>query len=192
NKVAIVFDELHKSVTKSSVPVCQLRANYSNSNADVQMLDLYDVLSFDNPDGGAWKQGWDVTYDKEKVAEEKTLHVIVLPHSHCDPGWIKTFEEYYHSQTRNILDGMVKHLGEEQQKDMRFIYAEISFLEMWWRDQNDDVKKKVIQLLKDGQLEIVTGGWVMTDEANAHYFSIIAELMEGHEWIRNHIGQGMV
>ncbi|PIO55173.1 hypothetical protein TELCIR_23443, partial [Teladorsagia circumcincta] len=115
NKVAVVFDELHKSVTKSSVPVCQLRANYSNSNADVQMLDLYDVLSFDNPDGGAWKQGWDVTYDKDKVAEEKTLQVIVLPHSHCDPGWIKTFEEYYHSQTRNILDGMMKHLGEEQQ-----------------------------------------------------------------------------
>ncbi|PIO62550.1 glycosyl hydrolase family 38 protein [Teladorsagia circumcincta] len=153
------------------------------------MLDLYDVLSFDNPDGGAWKQGWDVTYDKEKIAEEKTLQVIVLPHSHCDPGWIKTFEEYYHSQTRNILDGMVKHLGEEHQKDMRFIYAEISFLEMWWRDQNDDVRKKVTQLLKDGQLEIVTGGWVMTDEANAHYFSVIAELMEGHEWIRNHIGQ---
>ncbi|KAK6025180.1 glycosyl hydrolase family 38 protein [Ostertagia ostertagi] len=189
NKVAVVFDELHKSVTKSSVPVCQLRANYSNSNADVQMLDLYDVLSFDNPDGGAWKQGWEVTYDKGKVAEEKTLQVIVLPHSHCDPGWIKTFEEYYHSQTRDILDGMVKHLGEEQQKDMRFIYAEISFMEMWWRDQSDDVRKKVTQLLKDGQLEIVTGGWVMTDEANAHYFSIIAELIEGHEWIRNHIGQ---
>lgn len=28
----------------------------------------------------------------------------------------------------------------------------------------------------------------MTDEANAHYFSIITELMEGHEWIRNHLG----
>ncbi|KAJ1364321.1 hypothetical protein KIN20_024396 [Parelaphostrongylus tenuis] len=28
----------------------------------------------------------------------------------------------------------------------------------------------------------------MTDEANSHYFSIITELFEGHEWIRNHIG----
>ncbi|VDO27798.1 unnamed protein product [Haemonchus placei] len=150
------------------------------------MLDLYDVITFDNPDGGVWKQGWEVTYDKEKVAEEKTLQVIVLPHSHCDPGWIKTFEEYYHTQTRNILDGMARHLGLD--KDMRFIYAEISFFEMWWKDQNDDVRKKVIKLLKDGIFEFVTGGWVMTDEANAHYFSVITELFEGHEWIRNHIG----
>nr|CDJ93263.1 Glycoside hydrolase and Glycosyl hydrolases 38 domain containing protein [Haemonchus contortus] len=187
NKVAVVFEELHKSVTKSSLPICQMRGNYSDSHADVQMLDLYDVISFDNPDGGVWKQGWEVTYDKEKVTEEKTLQVIVLPHSHCDPGWIKTFEEYYHTQTRNILDGMARHLGLD--KDMRFIYAEISFFEMWWKEQNDDVRKKVIQLLKDGIFELVTGGWVMTDEANAHYFSVITELFEGHEWIRNHIGQ---
>ncbi|EPB78244.1 hypothetical protein ANCCEY_02628 [Ancylostoma ceylanicum] len=187
NKVAIVHEILKKITTKSSLPVCEMRKDYTNTHTDVQMLDVYNLLTFDNPDGGVWKQGWEVVYDKEKVAEEKKLEVIVIPHSHCDPGWIKTFEEYYHSQTRNILDLMVKNLYDNK-NEMRFIYAEISFFELWWQDQTDDVRAKVKQLLASGQLEIVTGGWVMTDEANSHYFSIIAELLEGHEWIKNHLG----
>ena len=56
-------------------------------------------------------------------------------------GWIKTFEQYYQDQTSQILSGMAKHLGEKT--DMRFIYAEISFFEMWWRQQTEETRKKV-------------------------------------------------
>ncbi|KHJ95389.1 glycosyl hydrolase family 38 protein [Oesophagostomum dentatum] len=151
------------------------------------MLDLYNVMPFDNPDGGVWKQGWEITYNKDEIAQQKKLEVIVVPHSHCDPGWIKTFEEYYQSQTREILNQMAKNLNDEK-PEMRFIFAEISFFELWWKEQTEEVRTKVKQLLESGKFEIVTGGWVMTDEANAHYFSIITELMEGHEWIKNHVG----
>lgn len=50
------------------------------------MLHAYDVIPFDNKDGGVWKQGWEIKYDKEAIKQEKKLEVIVIPHSHDDPG----------------------------------------------------------------------------------------------------------
>lgn len=149
---------------------------------DVQMLDVYQKLEFDNPDGGVWKQGWDVQYDPGKFTPLNKLQVFVVPHSHNDPGWIKTFENYYETQTRNILNGMVKKVAESP--DWKFIWAEISYLDLWWKESNPELRSKLRELVKSGQIEVVTGGWVMNDEANSHYFALIEQLTSGHEWLR--------
>lgn len=42
----------------------------------------------------------------------------------------------------------------------------MSYLERWWRDASNSKRELFIKLVKDGQLEIVGGGWVMNDEVN--------------------------
>ncbi|XP_028091403.1 alpha-mannosidase 2-like, partial [Camellia sinensis] len=54
----------------------------------------------------------------------------------------------------------------------------MSYLERWWKDASETKKESFINLVKNAQLEIVGGGWVMNDEANSHYFAIIEQMEE--------------
>ncbi|CAH1791394.1 unnamed protein product [Owenia fusiformis] len=128
---------------------------------------------------------------RERVNEVKNdtddiINVIIMPHSHTDPGWLKTVEEYYRDQVMLIFDNAVSKLT--KYPDMSFIWTETVFLERWWREQPDDKKAKFKELVKRGQLELTLGGWVMPDEATTHYYSIIDEMITGHQWLIDNIG----
>uniref|UniRef100_A0AAR2J3Q1 Alpha-mannosidase n=1 Tax=Pygocentrus nattereri TaxID=42514 RepID=A0AAR2J3Q1_PYGNA len=165
---------------------CQFSSQtYSKAADTVQMLDVYDLLSFDNPDGGVWKQGFDISYE-ENEWDDEPLQVIVVPHSHNDPGWLKTFDDYYRDQTQHILNNMVVKLHEDKRRKM--IWSEISYFSKWWDNIDHQKKDAVKKLIERGQLEIATGGWVMPDEANTHYFALIDQLLEGHQWLERNLG----
>lgn len=152
---------------------------------DVTTKDLYDKIEFLDIDGGPWKQGWLVTYKGSEWDREK-LKIFVVPHSHNDPGWKLTVEEYYERQSRHILDTIVDTLSKDSRR--KFIWEEMSYLERWWRDSSDSKREDFKKLVKNGQLEIVGGGWVMNDEANSHYYALIEQMTEGNLWLNETIG----
>jgi hypothetical protein len=105
----------------------------------------------------------------------------IVPHSHCDAAYKKTFDEYYETEVRNVLNSVL--LALEKDSSRRFSWAETSFLTKWWQDpRTTDQQKRFLQrLLVLDRMEIVNGGWVMHDEAISRYDSQIHQMIEGHD-----------
>lgn len=56
-------------------------------------------------------------------------------------GWVKTLQDYYLQQTKHIFENMVPKLEEDARR--KFIFAEISYLSMWWDELDPDRKERV-------------------------------------------------
>ncbi|KNC30549.1 hypothetical protein FF38_05570 [Lucilia cuprina] len=133
-----------------------------------------------------WDRGFEERFEAQKKDKQRPpLKVIVVPHSHNDPGWLKTFVNYFQSDSRQILNLMVTKM--QEYTDMTFIWSEISFLQLWWDQAHPTKQRALKRLINSGRLEITTGGWVMTDEANVHLYAMLDQLIEGHQWLKNNL-----
>ncbi|CAF5105650.1 unnamed protein product, partial [Rotaria sp. Silwood1] len=104
-------------------------------------------------------------YDACNLGQPDKLNVHIVPHTHDDVGWLKTVDQYYygarndiqHAAVQHILDSVIQSLLENP--DRRFIYVEIAFFWRWWLEQTEQMQNTVKQLVNEGRLEFVSGGW---------------------------------
>lgn len=96
------------------------------------------------------KEYWDHDFEQRHLsqladAKRPPLKIIIVPHSHNDPGWLKTFVGYFQADSRQILNNVITHMH-KLYTDMTFIWTEISFLQMWW-DQAHPIKQRVSKIV---------------------------------------------
>ena len=124
------------------------------------------------------------TCSRSGTTRAATVHVV--PHSHCDAGYRKTFEDYFTSEVKSILDTVLEALQQDPQK--RFVWEEVSFLSRWWQQANEQQKDAVRKLHAAGQLEFIGGGWVMHDEADTSMRGILNQMTEGLLFLNTTLG----
>jgi len=55
---------------------------------------------------------------------------------------------------------------------------------MWYTRQDQKTKDKLKKLIKNGQFEVVSGGWGSADQATPNYEDLIDNIMVGHQFLK--------
>lgn len=118
-----------------------------------------------------WDSSFETRYDELKRNKSRpNLRVIITPFSHNDPGWLKTFLNYFQTDSRQILNFVINKM--QEYTDMTFIWAEMSILQLWW-DQAHPTKQRALKnLINSGRFEITTGGWVNINHFARNYYPL--------------------
>ena len=90
-----------------------------------------------------------------------------------------------------IYDNVTALLSEPAGRHRTFIVVETLFFSMWWEDPTttDRQRAQFRQLLQNGQVEFVNGGWVMQDEISTMYDADINQMTLGHKWLVDNFGR---
>ncbi|XP_069364230.1 lysosomal alpha-mannosidase-like [Maniola hyperantus] len=124
-------------------------------------------------------------YESCPPLKDGWLNVHIVPHSHAEMGLSKTFEDYYSGDSyggwmkiranwKTILDSTISELWVI--KDRRLASFRTFFASQKGFARNKKtlrVRRMVYELIRQGRLVFVGGGWGMHDEASTSYQAII-------------------
>ena len=77
---------------------------------------------------------------KYSLNDYSHIKVYLVAHSHLDPGWLETLEDYYKRDVKNILLNVIGRLMLDP--DKKFVWCETSYLKRFWDDKHVDIKFK--------------------------------------------------
>ena len=110
------------------------------------------------------------------------INIHIIPHTHLDPGWLKTPEEYYHQEGVGLIfKTVLDSLTHDEEKT--FIINEVYYFKIWYEKLTPQDKAKVKQLISQKRLEFVFCGYVVNDEATPFYNDIIDNIRLGHQFL---------
>uniref|UniRef100_A0A3P9MSJ1 Alpha-mannosidase n=2 Tax=Poecilia reticulata TaxID=8081 RepID=A0A3P9MSJ1_POERE len=150
------------------------------------------VLSF--PVGQEKRDATTCGYQSCHATKPTMLNVHLVPHTHDDVGWLKTVDQYFYGDRNNIQHAGVQYILDSvvdqllKNPDRRFIYVETGFFYRWWKQQSSSMQQTVKQLVNQGRLEFVNGGWCMSDEATTHYSAVIDQMTIGLRFLNETFG----
>lgn len=113
---------------------------------------------------------------------KKTIYVV--PHSHYDTAWLKTYEEYLEVNFSNIYE-VLEVLAREE--DFRFTLGETALLEPFV-ERHPQHEATLRRMVKEGRLEVVCGMYVMTDANMPSGESLVRQIAEGKRFSRQTLG----
>lgn len=120
------------------------------------------------------------------AAGRRVVHVV--PHSHCDTGYKKTYAGYLATEVSSVLSSVTAALDAD--RSLRFVWAEASYLTEWLRDIATAREAATFRAhVADGRIELVNGAWSMHDEAVTTFVAQLANLRAGHAALRAALGE---
>ena len=106
-----------------------------------------------------------------RADEVLPINVHFVPHSHLDAGWLETYDEYYATEAFSIFNSVVHKMRYD--RDVTYTVGDLAFFQRYYSNLPNFEQKQVSSLVKSGQLEIIHGGLVSTDEACPNYSDVL-------------------
>ena len=160
--------------------------------ADTNTMEYFD-------EGGSVATGNGLEHNKKKLLRNSSpdatatdtgpapLNIFILPHSHDDPGWVRTSDQYFDFFVNDIYTTAVDALSKDPRR--KFQSVEMIYFSKWYNGASAQQQAQAQKLVANGQLQFAVGGWAMPDEATTDYPDLIETMTTGHQWLVDTFGE---